>query len=336
MISMSQIKGDLLASLLNDRALLAVIIVGQLLAIILTFSPLIKSDPWLTLAPVSLFIHFVSLASLSSIYLLKKQLANASYQQQLIVLILVICSFTLATSYLVFTLEILDSISLFEFLSRNLLIALIIAVLYAQFSIMHAERGYSEQIATQAQLSSLQARIRPHFLFNSLNMAAELVYHNAEDAEKTILALADLSRAAMHCDEAIPLEKEVLLAQQYMLVESWRFGDRLTIDWLLPDHLPELKVPALTIQPLLENAICHGVEPNEAASTISVQLLVSSSSISFIIDNPYLQQASKSRPSNGIAVENIKERLTMYFGKRAKLTHFIQDENYRTKLVIPR
>jgi two-component system sensor histidine kinase AlgZ len=336
MISMSQIKGDLLASLLNDRALLAVIIVGQLLAIILTFSPLLHTDPWLTLAPVSLFIHFVSLASLSSIYLLKTQLRKASYHQQLMVLILVICGFTLATSYVVFSLEILENISLIEFLGRNLLIAFIIAVLYAQFSIMHAERSYSEQIATQAQLSSLQARIRPHFLFNSLNMAAELVYHNAEDAEKTILALADLSRAAMHCDEAIPLEKEILLAQQYMLVESWRFGDRLTIDWQLPEQLPELNVPALTIQPLLENAICHGVEPNEIASVVTIQLLVSNSSISLIVDNPYLPNAAKVRPSNGIAVENIKERLQMYFGKRAKLTHFIQSDRFRTKLVIPR
>lgn len=336
MISMSQIKGDLLASLLNDRALLAVIIVGQLLAIILTFSPLLKSEPWLTLAPVSLFIHFISLASLSSIYLLKTQLAKASYHQQLLVLILVICSFTLATSYLVFSLEILDTISLFEFLSRNLLIAFIIAVLYAQFSIMHAERSHSEQVATQAQLHSLQARIRPHFLFNSLNMAAELVYHNAEDAEKTILALADLSRAAMHCDEAIPLEKELNLARQYMLVESWRFGERLSVEWHIPELLPIIKVPALTIQPLLENAICHGVEPNVNTSKVIIQLLVSNSSISLIIDNPYVHNASKTRPSNGIAVDNIKERLTMYFGKRAKLTHFIQNETYRTKLVIPR
>ena len=336
MISMNQIKGDLLASLLNDRALLAVIIVGQLLAVILTFSPLIHRDPWLALAPVSLFIHFVSLTSLTSIYLLKSQLQKASYQQQLIVLVLLICGFTVATSYFVYSFEILDDISLLEFLTRNLLIAFIIAMLYAQFSIMHAERSYSEQVATKAQLSSLQARIRPHFLFNSLNMAAELVYHDAQDAEKTILALADLSRAAMHCDEAILLEKDVLLAQQYMLVESWRFGDRLTVDWQIPEHLPELKIPALTIQPLLENAICHGVEPSVSSSHISVQLLVSNSSVSLIVDNPYLPEASKSRPSNGIAVENIKERLQMYFGKRAKLTHFVQGDSFRTKLVIPR
>ena len=89
MISMRDIKGDLLASLLNERALLAVLVVGQLIAIVLSFSPLITQDPWLMLAPVSLFIHVISLASLSSLHLLKKYLITARYIYQLLILMLI-------------------------------------------------------------------------------------------------------------------------------------------------------------------------------------------------------------------------------------------------------
>lgn len=337
MISTYQIKGDLLASLLNDRALLSVIIVGQLIAISLTFSPLYKNEPWLILAPVSLFIHIVSLCSLSTIHLLKKPLAKSSFRQQLAVMILLVCCYTLIASFVVFSLELISALSLYEFILRNLLISFIIAVLYAQFSIIHAEQSAIKNQATKAQLNYLQARIRPHFLFNSLNMSAELVYHNPEDAEKTILAIAALSRAAMYGDENILLEKEIDLAKQYVLVESWRFGEKLTVKWCIPDDIPKIKVPALTLQPLLENAITHGVEPNPEPSLVEVQVKVTAQSVTFIIDNPFVgESANTKRPSNGIAVDNIKERLAMTLGHRASLSHHITDNVYRTKMVIPR
>jgi two-component system sensor histidine kinase AlgZ len=336
MNTLKDFKGNSLANLLNKRALLAVIIVGQLLAILLASTPLNPFDPWLILPLVSLFIHFVCLSSFCCLHLIKRFLQKANDATQLLMLILLICSFTIIASYTVHSMLSLSILLPLDFMLRNLLMGFIVALLYVQFSVIYTDRMAIQHQATKARLSSLQARIRPHFLFNSLNVAAELTYQNPKDAEKTILAIAGLSRAAMYSDENHSLKQEIELAQQYLLIESWRFDKRLKIDWQLPDALPEIVIPSLTIQPLLENAICHGVENNSKVSTVRIAMSVTRTSITIIIENPYINAAVPRDKSNGMAVKNIKARLNIHFGQRAKLSHYIDTDIYRTKLVIPR
>ncbi|HEU4773018.1 MAG TPA: histidine kinase, partial [Lysobacter sp.] len=134
-------------------------------------------------------------------------------------------------------------------------------------------------------LQALQARIRPHFLFNTLNTGAALVHERPEEAERLLLDLADLFRAALAGPRQIALEDELSLARRYLEIEALRFGDRLTIGWHLPRELPAVTVPALSIQPLVENAIRHGVE-RLANGDIDVNVSATPDTVVVRISNP--------------------------------------------------
>lgn len=139
--------------------------------------------------------------------------------------------------------------------------------------------------AKQAELQSLQARIRPHFLFNTLNTGAALVHERPEQAEQLLLDLADLFRAALAGPRQIPLAEELGLARRYLEIEQLRFGDRLQVRWELPRALPEVTVPALSIQPLVENAVRHGAE-RMARADIEVAVSTTPDTVVVRISNP--------------------------------------------------
>ena len=106
-----------------------------------------------------------------------------------------------------------------------------------------------------------------------MNTAAELTHHDVEAAEHAILALAALSQAAMRSGQSVLLSDEIVLTKQYIALESWRFAERLQVKWSLPENLPALYIPYLTLHPLVENAVCHGVEPSQSGATISIERL---------------------------------------------------------------
>ncbi|WP_052748900.1 sensor histidine kinase [Arsukibacterium ikkense] len=328
-----------LPDLCHGRMVMRMLVLAQAVAIMLAFAPAAAESPWQRLGLISLFVHWIALLSGYSYCKLRPQLARqkplmiATACLSLLFLMTVLVS-SLAWLWL-HDLGVLGSQSFWHFMLANLMIALIVGLMAIQLGLMHAER--SQQLAAQsrAELGALQARIQPHFLFNSLNTAAELTQQDSQAAEQALLNLADLFRAAMHAGEQISLAEELTLARQYLALEQWRLGERLQQNWQLPETLPKLQVPALTIQPLLENAVRHGIESDQRGGSIDIELINSSQSVTLLITNPFLPALDKSR-SNGVALVNIRQRLQLYFGDSASLSRSIVDGKFRVKLVLPK
>lgn len=328
----------LYSALFNERGVLAALIVTQVVAIILAFAPNASGDIWLHLGAISLLLHLTVLVSSSFLYLCRRFLEK---QTRFIQLSFFITSYVLSTAVfsLVFSdiaFDIEGEIPLVFFVLRNCIIVLLITLLFVQFLLIHFEKEQQTKALSRAELDALQARIRPHFLYNSLNTAAELTHHNVEAAEHAILALAALSQAAMRSGQSVLLSDEITLTKQYIALESWRFSERLKVQWLLPDHLPTLYIPYLTLQPLVENAVCHGIEPSLSGATISIELHVTTHYLTLIVTNPIPIKVANTREHNGMALDNIRSRLSIYYKDRAQLTITNKHNQFRVKVVLPR
>ena len=188
---------------------------------------------------------------------------------------------------------------------------------------------------TEARVQALQARIRPHFLFNSLNSIASLIAQNPEAAEAATEDLADLFRGALRkADQSIPLKEELDLVRKYLRMEQRRLGDRLQIQWeidMLPDNA---RVPPLLLQPLAENAVNHGIQPRHEGGTVKLSGACDDEFIVIVISNPLADQGSD-RASNQVALKNIHERLYYHYSGRAVLKTEINEGQYQAILRIP-
>lgn len=328
----------LFSALFNERGVLASLVVSQVVAIALSFAPNVSGDIWLRLGIISLFLHLIVLVSTSVLYLFRTLLQRFSPTIQLCCFfscfIINTGLFSLLFSDFAFDIE--SNLQLWFFVLRNCLIVFLLSALFVQFLLIYYEKNQQTKALAQAELDALQARIRPHFLYNSLNTAAELTHYDAEAAERAILALAALSQAAMRSGKSVSFEDEVTLSKQYIALETWRFGERLKVDWQIPKQLPIITIPCLTLQPLIENAVCHGVEPNERGALIKVEVHITAGYLTIIVSNPITVTSSHTRPNNGMALENIRQRLNIYYDNKARLTITKKNAVYRVKVVIPK
>lgn len=324
------------AALFTERGVLATLVVVQVIATILAFAPTAAQDIWIRLGVISLFLQLTFLLSLTWLFLLRFILKNYSRFIQSVSLFASLFLTTLLMSLMLIGLaqNYIEIVNPTVFIFRNLLIVLLVACLFIQFLTIYFEKQQQTNALARAELDALQARIRPHFLYNSLNTAAELTHYDPDAAEQAILALAALSQAALKVGKGVPLAAEIALTKQYISLESWRFGERLQVNWQLPESLPEISIPCLTLQPIIENAVCHGVEPALNGAQISVQIHVSNQSLTFIIENPISTQLQK-RTGNGMALDNIRQRLILYYRNNAQLTTTSRDGIFRVKLVLP-
>ena len=184
------------------------------------------------------------------------------------------------------------------------------------------ERWLNQQYSElNARIQAMQARIHPHFLFNSLNSVLSLISIDPDKAENMLISLSRLFRASFQELKLVSLAEEIDLCQQYLSIEKIRLGDRLSVEWNIqatPLELKRTTIPLLTLQPLLENSILHGVECVLQPSTISVLVEILQNQVSIVITNPYSRDTIKSRTGNGIAIENVKQRLRAYYGSTVK------------------
>jgi two-component system sensor histidine kinase AlgZ len=187
---------------------------------------------------------------------------------------------------------------------------------------------------TTARLAELQSRIRPHFLFNTLNTALSLVRRDPARAEGVLEDLAELFRVALtDSGESVSLHEEVELAQRYLAIEQVRFGERLKVSWELDDDAGTARVPPLLLQPLVENAVRHGVEPAPDGGIIRVRTRVKMGRAVVSIANTV--PAGPSRPGNGIALGNVRERLRLMHDVAAQFETRLDGDLFRVQIVVP-
>lgn len=188
---------------------------------------------------------------------------------------------------------------------------------------------------SEARLIALQARIRPHFLFNSLNTVLGLIRSEPRRAEAILENLADLFRALMsESSTLVPLAKELELAKAYAEIEMVRLGKRLSVDWQCQGAPMDAMVPPLMLQPLLENAVYHGIEPVTAGGTVSVTVFLKGEELNLVVRNPCRAQQER-RSGNRIALNNIRERLDLHFDAEATMRTYEAGEEFVVQIRMP-
>lgn len=218
-------------------------------------------------------------------------------------------------------------------LARHLLIVALFASLFLRYLTLQAQLRERERAALQARLEALQARIQPHFLFNSMNIIASLIAIDPDKAEQAVEDLATLFRASLRDAADVTLEEELALCRRYANIEQLRLGDRLAIDWRIPQDLTGVRIPLLTLQPLLENAIRHGVELSATRCDITLSVQISGDLVVVVLRNPLAQ--AEPRAGNQMSLRNVAERLKARFGPRAGLQAEARDGFFVTRLSWP-
>ena len=226
-------------------------------------------------------------------------------------------------------------VGLAQFATGSAAIAALITGVVLRY--LFAVDGWQAQVraSARAEADALQARIKPHFLFNSMNTIAGLVRVDPVVAERAVLDLSDLFRAALGAGEAdSSLREEVELAERYLAIETLRLGERLQLRWTREEPLPwSLPLPRLVLQPLLENAVLHGVSRLPGGGCVDIALAVDGELLRVRIGNPALPPADGGGARH--AQRSIGHRLAYAFGPRARMTTQWQDGYYRCELTVP-
>ena len=195
-------------------------------------------------------------------------------------------------------------------------------------------RAFSPSLS-EARLQALQARIRPHFLFNSLNTVLSLMRSRPREAETTLENLADLFRVFMKdTRELVPLDDEIETCRQYLAIEQLRLGERLRVQWQLDEMPGDALLPSLLLQPLVENAVHHGIEPRTEPGEVAVTVARVGERVRVEIVNPIAEQAP-TRPGNQMALSNVRERLMLLYDMEAELKTVPDGGRFRLTLEFP-
>jgi two-component system sensor histidine kinase AlgZ len=334
-----------LPSFCDVRLVFAVVVIAELFAFILALvSPGILDDPWGDLGLISLFMQWIALTSAAVLCMSRPLLSRLNNVAAAVASYLMVLLVTGVLSELAFRLmagsSALPSFSNTDhavFILRNLTISTVVAAVVLRYLYVRFQWRQQIQAEARARIQALQARIRPHFLFNSMNTIAALIRSEPAMAEAAIEDLADLFRAALNnSHERGTLDDELLLARRYLHIEKLRLGERLSVEWNMDGVPMDTSLPPLILQPLLENAIYHGIEPLAAGGTIEVSGRKSNGLLEIGIVNPVPEEDSKHRPAgNRMAQENIRQRLQIAFGNRAELLSDEHDGHYRVTLRFP-
>jgi two-component system, LytTR family, sensor histidine kinase AlgZ len=215
-----------------------------------------------------------------------------------------------------------------------LLYLLAIALHYALFAVRSSREA--EILARESELKALKAQINPHFLFNSLHSISALTAVDAGRAREMCIRLSDFLRSSLRLGErlTIPFREELALARNYLDVEQVRFGERLRVVQDIDDGCADCEVPPLLVQPLVENAIKHGIATLVEGGEINMRGRRSRDEMRFVIENPFDPEAPSTR-RNGIGLANVRNRLEARYGGAARLDIEVDENRYRVIMTLP-
>jgi two-component system sensor histidine kinase AlgZ len=323
------------------------ILLAEMIAIIITIgrNPTFDEQAWTDLNLLSAFAISISLCSVVILKLAAPLLRRTSvvFGSVLVVLLLLLVT-AIGTDGMIFALHDLGLIPerwpawRESLIIRSLLVALIIGAMGVRYFIAQHQAEVEGRAQQEAHMQALQSRIRPHFLFNSLNSVASLTRSNPEKGEAILHDLADLFRVLLaDARKLVPLSAEREISRQYLEIEKIRLGDRLQVQWNVSPNIPRSAlIPALTLQPLLENAIYHGIEPRFAGGMIKVDMWAEGEALNILISNPLPDIRKETRnKGNKIAQDNTRQRLTTQFGGTANLQAFEEGGQYHVKIKMP-
>jgi two-component system, LytTR family, sensor histidine kinase AlgZ len=324
--------------------LFALIVIGELVALVVVLAASDVGVPsWQTFGMASLFVQWLAVVWTVCLCKARPLLVRlAPWMGEFAAYGLMLAT-TAAASWIVFAIDrnlgmgFIDAgADHWRFVLRNTVICGLIggAVLrYFYVQEQWRERVHAEE---RARFDALQARIRPHFLFNSMNVIASLIRARPAHAETAVEDLADLFRAALGREDAhSTLGEELDLARGYLRIEHLRLGERLVVDWRVDDLPRELELPSLLLQPLVENAVYHGIQPLPEGGTVEVAGRVDAAMVEVCVRNPCPVPAARRGGGHGVALNNIRSRLALHYGERAALQVDDNGASFECRLRIP-
>lgn len=334
---------DLIPDFCSGPAWLSLVFIMELVALVLVLAGPVRPDVLERFVMLSLYLQWIGLCSAAVLCLARRRLRHAPPKVMFPVAWVLLLAVTLLISAAGFEIMIRmgDVVRWIpeprsSFMFRHFLIGAVVSLLVLRlFWIQHQWRA-QVRAESQARYDSLQARIRPHFLFNSLNSIAALAGSRPQEAERLTEDLAELMRAGLEQrSRLLPLAEEITLVKAYLRIEQARLGDRLVLEWDIQDDALPVVVPLLSVQPLVENAIYHGVERRPGASTVQITARRLERELQIEVRNPRSEAEAAGRSGQRIAVDNIAQRLALIYGGEASLTLGEEGGQFVSRLRMP-
>jgi two-component system sensor histidine kinase AlgZ len=340
---------DFLPNFCHGWVVFNVIVVAELLAILITLvmpRGLVSPDAGQDFLLISLFVQWVALAGTAALCYTRKYLNRLPNLRALGMAYLLLLCTTFAVSevavWLTWALGRAPSprpVWYGDFHLLNLTISAVVNGLLLRYFLAKHELKQRTLSEARARLAALQSRIRPHFVFNSLNIIASLTRSDPAKAEAAIEDMAELFRMMLSEDETlVPVRNEVEVAKKYLALESLRLENRLQVEWDIGTFPRSAVMPVLTLQPLLENAIRHGVEELPAGGIINVRLWEAENRIHIALRGPLAKPRGRGKPPVEAAaqsLDNIRQRFRSHYGEAARLDASEDNGEFRVEVALP-
>ena len=330
-----------LPDLCQAQSILFLVLVSELLVFVLVlFSSNFFDFDWLALGLASLFIQWNVLVSAAVVCNIRPWLMGMSVPSATSIayglILMLTFTFSLGAEVILEGMGPITEIG-WGRIVRNLLIAMIMSgIAFRYFFLSHQLRS-REQAELTSRIQALQSRIRPHFLFNSMNIIASLISIDPDLAEEVVEDLSSLFRASLNdsTSEPVTLAEELDLCERYVHIERLRLDDRLTVKWEVNVDTSAIRIPLLTLQPLLENAIYHGIQPLPGGGTVTVSIEQVGQQVRIEITNPMPETPYEHEQGNRMALDNIRNRMVALYGPEALLTTDVYEYLFTTRLNYP-
>jgi two-component system, LytTR family, sensor histidine kinase AlgZ len=328
----------LIPDLCAPRAVFILVLLAQLMVLVFTLmNSALPAFNWDLFARASFSVQWIMLASVALLCPLRRFLSRVSVAVAVMVSLLVVIMVTVASSLVIG--ETLPGVSYNRegmwWVIRNVLVATVVSGITLRYFYLQQQLRLREQSELQARLDSLQARIRPHFLFNTMNSIASLIGSRPDDAEQAVEDLSELFRVSLSEENRFTtIADELHLCELYLGIEQLRLGSRLSVAWQVDPAVKRVPMPGLMLQPLMENAIYHGIAQLPQGGTIKVSVSREGEKIHVSVDNPTPEQPRQA-VGHHMALGNIEQRLTGLYGGDARVEISHIDNIFRADLYYP-
>ena len=323
-------------------ALLAVVLAAEGVALLLALAPGVEGERWVRLGLVSLFVQWVALAWVAGLCVARRSLAGYPALRVAWVAVLWLVVVSVAVGGIAFVALADLGVWLGEvwvFVGHVALMSTVVGLLgVLGFYAFWQGRGWALR-AREAELAALHARMRPHFLFNTLNSIASLIPARPADAEAMVVDFSLLLRAALAEAGLVALADELAVVRGYLAIEAVRLEGRLRVAWsgdVLADEgaLRAVRVPSLSIQPLVENAVRYGVEPAREGGEVAIDVSCVGNEVVVTVRNALLAQSPR-QAGSGMALSNVRARVSGLFGDAGRLAVTRDNGVFEVRLGVP-
>jgi len=340
-------ESHFLPNFCGGRAIGGIVLIAELLAIVITLvTRRISTNLFQDLLLVSLFVQWIALSGAATLCAARRFLNGLPNSRALGFAYLLLLGVVLVVSEAaVWVLWLAGAVGTPRpewyayFHIQNFTVAAIINALALRYFLARHQLRQRTLSEARAKIEVLRSRIRPHFLFNTMNIIVSLIRSAPDKAETAVVDMADLFRSMLGDSEnLVPVNNEVAIAKKYLDIEALRLDSRLRVDWSIGKFPRRAVMPVLILQPLLENAIQHGIEPIPAGGVIGVRLWEESDVIHILVTNPLPRLRSKSpmtAPNSEHTLDNLRLRLESHYGDAARLEVTQEPERFNVAVEIP-